>query len=108
MRTQIIIGAILLSASAAKAYNYSDTISRNQSNIGYNRYYAKYEAKYSKNLQRKKQQLAGAIEAYRQAHLKVERLDAEVRQLEANYPSHRTYRSDWSYGSTAISWKEMK
>jgi hypothetical protein len=99
MRTQIIIGAILLSSAAAKAYMYSDTINHNKTAISHNKYYAIEEKKYISALLKAKDQHERDIEAYRRAHVKVMKSDARVRELEANMPAHREYVADWNEGT---------
>ena len=97
-RQIIIIGAILLSTKAAKAFDYGEVISRNQVDIGYNSIYSRAEEGHMDKLNRAKRQHKQAIEAYRQAHLNAMRSDARLRELEAQMPSHRTYVSDWADG----------
>lgn len=97
-RQIIIIGAILLSSKAAKAFSYGDIINNNKVDIGYNAIYSRAEEEYMDKLNRAKRQHKQAIEAYRQAHLNAMRSDARLRELEAQMPSHRTYVSDWADG----------
>lgn len=97
-RQIIIIGAILLSTKAAKAFSYGDIINNNKIDIGYNAIYSRAEEEYMDKLNRAKRQHKQAIESYRQAHLNAMRSDARLRELEAQMPSHRTYVSDWADG----------
>lgn len=104
MRTRIIIGALLI-ANSAQAYNYGETIERNETVIKHNAYYAKAEEVYADRLSDAKRQLARDIERYRNAHIAVEKSEARVRALEDQRPSHKRYRSDWDYGGTSVSWR---
>lgn len=97
-RTIIIIGAILLSSKAAKAFSYGDIINNNKVDIGYNAIYSRAEEEYMDKLNNAKRVHKRAIEAYRNAHLNAMRSDARLRELEAQMPSHRAYVSDWADG----------
>lgn len=97
-RTIIIIGAILLSSKAAKAFDYGEVIGRNQIGINQNSIYSRAEEGHMDKLDRAKRQHKQALEAYRQAHLNAMRSDARLRELEAQMPSHRAYISDWADG----------
>jgi hypothetical protein len=101
-RQIIIIGAILLSTKAAKAFDYGEMINRNKVDIGYNAIYSRAEEGHMDKLDRAKKQLARGVEAYRQAHLAVMQADARVRELERQMPSHRAYASDWADAVTSI------
>lgn len=99
MKRQIIIGSVLLlSSSAARAFDYGQVINNNKVDIGYNAIYSRAEEGHMDKLDRAKRQHKQAIEAYRQAHLNAMRSDARLRELENQLPAHRTYVSDWADG----------
>ena len=99
MKRQIIIGSVLLlSSSAARAFDYGQVINNNKVDIGYNAIYSRAEEEYMDKLNNAKKQYARDIEQYRRSHLNAMRSDARLRELEAQMPSHRTYVSDWADG----------
>ena len=97
-KTIIIIGTILLSSKAAKAFDYGQVINNNKVDIGYNAVYSEAEKRHMIKLNRAKKEYEQTIEAYRQAHLNAMRSDARLRELENQLPQHRTYVSDWADG----------
>ena len=102
MKTTIIISVILLSSSAARAFDYGEMINRNKVDSAYNAIYSRAEEGHMDRLDKAKKQLTGRIEAYRQAHIAVMQADARVRELERQLPGHRAYASDWADGTTSI------
>lgn len=98
MKKTIIASVLLLSSSAARAFDYGEVIGRNQIGINQNSIYSRAEEEYMDKLNNAKRVHRRAIEAYRQAHLNAMRSDARLRELENQLPQHRAYVSDWADG----------
>lgn len=105
MKTQIIIGAILLSSGTAKAYNYADVIRHNQDKANYNRAYAKAEMKMYQARYKRYEKLSRDLDKYASAHQAAMVADNALRDSERNLPEPVNYSPDWNYGATGISWR---